>query len=311
MLALDRFLTDIEDYDIGDIIGHEYFAVVHSGLRRGTGERVAIKRLETPRYTAQEAFFVRELLILAENRHPSTLHLLGFNIFGRGSGPVIITPFMPHGDLDRMITAEHSGTPLPGWSPTVKSKCIFGIAVGMSYLHCRKVMHRDLKPANVLFDETFETVIGGFCFARVVTERDFRRTIGIGTRLFMAPEVFIGDSPDGTIAYDFPVDVYSYGVLLYTMFSADAPPKSATGQVIRNQFETLRLIASGLRYEKPAKVTPFYWELIQRCWEHDWRNRPTFTEIIALLLDSHEYAIPGTDMRELVEYEQRITSFQS
>jgi serine/threonine protein kinase len=109
-------------------------------VRRDTDERVAIKRLAPPSGAVNEKLFIRELLILAENRHPATVRLLGFTIFGVEKGPVIITPYTPHGNLAQMIKTERSGTALPRWSPTVKSKCVFGVAAGMSYLHSRRVM---------------------------------------------------------------------------------------------------------------------------------------------------------------------------
>jgi hypothetical protein len=42
---------------------------------------------------------------------------------------------------------------------------------------------------------------------------------------------------------------------------------------------------------------------------HDRSKRPSFLKIIEDLLASPEYAFPGTDMRELVEYEKRIRPF--
>jgi serine/threonine protein kinase len=126
----------------------------------------------------------------------------------------------------------------------------------------------------------------------------------------MAPEVFADDLDDDSVACDFPVDVYSYGMLLYMLFSANSAPKYATGGQPRSPQQLLMRVGRGERFEKPAKVTPFYWDLIQRCWEHDRMKRPSFPEIISLLLKSHEYAFPGTNMMELEEYEARVTSLQ-
>jgi serine/threonine protein kinase len=311
MASLDQLVINISDYKISKSLCGGSTGVVRLGVRRETGERVAIKYLHMPHCTAVEQAFIRELLILAEYRHPAILHLLGFTLFGGEGGPVIITPYLPHGDLAQMIRAERSGTALPGWTPTVKSKCVFGIAAGMSYLHSRRVIHQDLKPDNILFDQNFEPVIQDFGLARVVIESDPAGDWTIGPQLHIAPEAVGDRQDDGYVASPFPVDVYSYGMLLYMMFSASPIPTFTTGRVPRSNIQLLRSVENGIRYEKPAQVTPFYWELIQRCWAQDCNARPTFPEIIEFLLETHEYAFTGTDMRTLVEYEERITTFQS
>jgi serine/threonine protein kinase len=143
-----------------------------------------------------------------------------------------------------------------------------------------------------------------------ISERG-RFDIIIGTPLYMAPEVCGNERDDRSVAYDFRVGVYSYGMLLYMMFAGDQIPTFTTGVSPTSPHQLFGILGSGIRYEKPAQVTPFYWDLIQRCWAQDWNSRPTFAEIIGLLLETQEYAFPGTDMRTLVEYEERITTFQS
>jgi serine/threonine protein kinase len=311
MASLDQLVINISDYKITKSLCGGSAGVIYLGVRTSTGERVAIKYLRMPDCTAVEQAFIRELLILAEHRHPAILHLLGFTLFGGERGPVIILPYLPHDDLARMIGAERHGTALPGWTPTVKSKCVFGIAAGMSYLHSRRVIHRDLRPYNILFDENFEPVIQDFGLSRVVAEsHPFLEEIP-DPQFHIAPEAFDGLQDDGDVGYTFPVDVYSYGMLLYMMFSAHQIPKFTTGVSATTSYRCFNNVRNGIRYEKPAQVTAFYWELIQRCWAQDCKERPTFPEIIELLLDTHDYAFTGTDMRALVEYEEKITSFQS
>jgi serine/threonine protein kinase len=137
---------------------------------------------------------------------------------------------MPHDGSHQMIKTEFSDTSLPEWSPTIKAKCVFGIAAGISYLYSRRVLHRNLKPQNILFDQNREPVICHFSLARVVGVGDFPVDLGIAdTPLDMAPEVFANKC----VAYGFRVDVYSYGMLLYMMFAADEISRFTTGAVPR------------------------------------------------------------------------------
>jgi serine/threonine protein kinase len=314
-VPLAELTIDINDYEFDKHLAEGSFESAYSGVKKATGEKVAIKMLRKSPEAEEEQRFTRELQILADNRHPATLRLLGYSRTPAPDrdekGPILILPLLLNGDLERAIDAERSATSLPQWTPTVKSKCVFGIAAGMAYLHSRRVLHRDLKQGNVLLDANFEPVIGGFDLARVVAEGDLTRTMMVGSPLYMAPEV-VGEEPeDGIAAYDFPVDVYSYGILLYMMFCAGRTPRLEGGQPARSAQQLLTKVATGTRYQKPDGVIPFYWELIQSCWAQDWRKRPSFAQIIAQFRQSHEYAFPGTDLEALLAYEERVAPLPS
>jgi serine/threonine protein kinase len=135
-------------------------------------------------------------------------------------------------------------------------------------------MHRDLKPENVFLDGNFEPVIADFGRSRACVEGDFTRTMAErGSPLYAAPELFLDEPDDGTVAYSFPVDVYSYAMLLYMMFSPEPTPKFANGRMVRTPQMVMNGVANGLR---------FYWDLIQRCWAQVWSDRPTFPEIVSV-----------------------------
>jgi serine/threonine-protein kinase len=304
------------DYELVAKIGAGNFGAVYAGVKKSTGEMVAITCIKDPLLPEQQRDFIRELVILAQNEHPATLRLIGFSITpapGRTSelGPIHITPIMPNGHLDAMLKAARSGRPLPGWTPTMKSKCVFGIAVGMAYMHSKEVMHRDLKPENVFLDPNFEPVIADFGISRVCKDGDLSRTMGtVGTPLYMAPEIFGEETGPGP-AYDVRVDVYSFAMLLYMFFCPDTTLKFTPGQPPRSAQQLMMHVLSGTRFIKPDKIPDFYWELIQQCWAPAWGTRPFFPDIVNEFLRSHEYAFDGTDMKALEEYENRLISAQN
>lgn len=84
--------------------------------------------------------------------------------------------------------------------------------------HCHRfgVVHRDIKPENIFLDSRNKIKLGDFGSADWLGEQ--RTTTGVvGTPYYVAPEVVMG------IEYNEKVDVWSAGVVLYTML-AGIPP---------------------------------------------------------------------------------------
>jgi serine/threonine protein kinase len=75
-----------------------------------------------------------------------------------------------------------------------------GMAHGMAYLHRHKIVHRDLKTPNILLDERILPKIADFGLGRFVTDCEAvqKMTGNIGTPIWMAPELLVGDEYGGT-----------------------------------------------------------------------------------------------------------------
>jgi serine/threonine protein kinase len=158
--------------------------------------------------------FEREVQILGTVRHPALLTLHGCTRFVADllHSPAILTPFMSNGSLDTILKQEREGRTPSEWTRTRKHIILLGIASGMMFMHEHRLIHRDLKPANVLLDDRFEPKIADFGLSKFVEPgQTLYQSIPSGTALFMAPEIF-SDEP-----YDFKVDVYAFGILMYTI----------------------------------------------------------------------------------------------
>lgn len=91
----------------------------------------------------------------------------------------------------------------------------------VSFMHFRGVVHRDLKPENLLFttdDDNAEIKVVDFGFARLKQEKESLHTPCF-TLHYAAPEVLNGNSH----GYDENCDLWSLGVILYTMMCGRAP----------------------------------------------------------------------------------------
>lgn len=90
----------------------------------------------------------------------------------------------------------------------------------VQYMHGHGLVHRDLKPENFIYEEKKSTKLKmiDFGFARQFnSEKDEAMTHVCGTLYYMAPEV-LGGSP-----YTEKADMWSMGVILYTMLCGGVP----------------------------------------------------------------------------------------
>jgi len=118
---------------------------------------------------------------------------------------------------------------------------MLGIVSGVQYIHGQKIIHRDLKLGNIFIDGKFMVKIGDFGLAtKLEFKQECKRTV-CGTPNYIAPEVLEGKG------YHFGVDVWSIGVILYTLFYGVPPfeteDANSTYQRIRNcDYEMPRLM---------------------------------------------------------------------
>lgn len=100
-------------------------------------------------------------------------------------------------------------------------KLFYQIASGIAYVHSQNLAHRDLKLENILLQNKAKTVVKltDFGFVREFNPRNrkFLSTI-CGTTVYMAPEILKGEAYSG-----FAIDIWSLGVILYTMLYGEMP----------------------------------------------------------------------------------------
>ncbi|MBW2487811.1 MAG: serine/threonine protein kinase, partial [Deltaproteobacteria bacterium] len=92
------------------------------------------------------------------------------------------------------------------------------VAEALAYAHQQGVVHRDIKPANIIVLENDQIKVADFGIARVMSSSTKTETgIIIGTPNYMSPEQVAGKKVDGRS------DLFSLGVVLYEMLSAEKP----------------------------------------------------------------------------------------
>ena len=153
-------------------------------------------------------------------------------------------------------------------------KVAASIASGLSYLHSKNVLYRDLKPSNIGFDKNGEVKIFDLGLA-VILKPDKILTEYCGSPRYMAPEVFQRQP------YDYSVDVYSFGILLWQICSLQVP-----FEVVKS-FDLLKkkVIQEDKIYRPKIddKWKLYLQELMSCCWDANPDNRPQMSAVERIL----------------------------
>lgn len=243
---------------------------------------------------------MRESSILHGIKHPAVLKFIGINFSSFDEQeylrPTIITEYHPRGSLDKQLNAERNFTADPQWTSTKKYITLLGVADAMRYLHSLGIIHRDLKPQNILIDDNFYPRVADFGLARyLLNETDQSNlllTVDIGTPLYMAPELIVGGK------YGNKVDVFAYAIIAYEVVSGRIP----YAELKVNAYQFQHKICSGYRPLRVSSITDKMWSLLEKCWDNDPINRPTFQEIYTSLSTDFTYFGEQVDRNEIDDY---------
>lgn len=89
----------------------------------------------------------------------------------------------------------------------------------------KNILHRDIKPRNIFYGEQSGFKLGDFGISRTMSSIYSKMSMaGVGTIQFMAPEVYSG------YKYNHTIDIYSLGIVLYTLMNNNKPPLYQDGQ---------------------------------------------------------------------------------
>ncbi|KFB47609.1 hypothetical protein ZHAS_00015579 [Anopheles sinensis] len=145
------------------------------------------------------------------------------------------------------------------------------IADGMAFLKSKNVCHGDLAARNVLLCEKNVVKISDFGLARAYNYGGFYKKSG-NDRL---PYKWLALESMSHQIFNIATDVWSYGVLLWELFSLGVAPYP--GIPLDDSFYTL--LVEGYRMDRPRYATQKIYDIMCMCWKADPKLRPSFDNL--------------------------------
>ncbi|XP_069749742.1 ribosomal protein S6 kinase alpha-6 isoform X3 [Narcine bancroftii] len=198
-----------DGYELKEDIGVGSYSICKRCIHRVTNMEFAVKIIDKSKRDPSEEIEI----LMRYGQHPNIITLK--DVYDDGRYVYLVTELLKGGELlDRLLRQKF-------FSEREASAVLFTITKTVDYLHCQGVVHRDLKPSNILYmDESGDPEsirICDFGFAKQLRGENGLLMTPCYTANFVAPEVLMRGG------YDAACDIWSLGVLLYTMLAGYTP----------------------------------------------------------------------------------------
>ncbi|XP_036438868.1 LOW QUALITY PROTEIN: receptor-interacting serine/threonine-protein kinase 3 [Colossoma macropomum] len=260
-------------------IGSGGFGQIYRTKHTKWGIKIAIKLLHCKDSSASA--LLREADLMRHGGNPNVLRILGVY---KGHPPEeastqlgLVMEYMERGSLADLQRALNGPPP---WA--LAFRITHQIALGMNFLHQLDppLLHLDLKPSNVLLDDSLNAKLTDFGLAKVAQSasrmaRERDEETG-GTTSYMPPEAFQLSS----YTPSFSSDIYSYGILLWSVITGKEPYDSVISSLVRFRIpEGDRPDLTSVDSSQAAGLSELV-ELMQHCWDDNPKQRPSFMDCI-------------------------------
>jgi len=270
---IDRDI-DIESFNDLRFMTHGSSSYIFTAIWKN--QPVIVKMLQNEQLTNPVALneFEIECELLARIDHPNIIKVLGA---GKVPRPFLVLERLR--DVSSILDLEGSDT-----RPSMFRRRTFdyleiltmakSLADALDHLHTKMhgeamIIHRDLKPENlgIASDGTLKLFDFGLCRCvrkRSGTSEAYTMTGNTGSIRYMAPEVVLNKP------YNEKVDVYSFGVLIWTLARNKHPYRGMTMGEHR-----ARVIEGGERPKLEDGWPKDFRDLLTACWHQLGRARPS------------------------------------
>uniref|UniRef100_A0A8C7ZH41 non-specific serine/threonine protein kinase n=1 Tax=Oryzias sinensis TaxID=183150 RepID=A0A8C7ZH41_9TELE len=209
MLSILPIVQFSDLYELQEDIGVGSYSICKRCVHQVSAMEYAVKIIDKSKRDPSEEIEI----LMRYGQHPNIITLK--DVYDEGRYVYLVTELMKGGELlDRILRQKF-------FSEREASAVLYTITKTVDYLHCQGVVHRDLKPSNILYMDDSGNPdsirICDFGFAKQLRGGNGLLLTPCYTANFVAPEVLMRQG------YDAACDIWSLGVLLYTMLAGYTP----------------------------------------------------------------------------------------
>jgi len=258
------YAIPLDDVQTFELLGGGTFGSCYRGIYQN--KEVVLKKLNCN--MIQDEYFMEqfktEVSKLCVLQHPQLIDIRGVSIL------VSLA----------MVTEYVQGSPLFGllrnrgvtFDIAEKIRLAQQIAMGLAHLHHNGIIYSGLKTKNILINNNNDVVLRDYGFLCI---KDFvKKQGGVGTPQYTAPEVIL----EGESAHGFPEDIYSFGIVLWELFSGSTPFKGLMARQV-----IAAVTQKNIRPEEPLDCPVVMWKVMQSCWHPDPASRPDIDRLVKIL----------------------------
>ncbi len=211
-----RTSTRIGRYEVVGELGRGAMGIVYQARDPQIDRLVAIKTIsllvDDPE--AQQEYrqrFFMEARAAGRLSHPGIVTIFDVGEDPDTHSPYIVMEYVAGQPMSKLIAA-------PAKMPSRRAlRFAQQLAEALDYAHAQGVVHRDMKPANILVAKDGHAKITDFGIAKMNLANITHAGHVVGTPAYMSPEQLEGIAVDGRS------DLFSLGVILYTMLTGHRP----------------------------------------------------------------------------------------
>jgi serine/threonine protein kinase len=256
---------EVNGYVVTGELGRGSYATVCKAFHRPTRRNYALKISPISNLCDPQGVerMQREVNSMAHMRHENIVCLHDF--FWDELNFYLVLDICPGGALfDYILSRDRLDEPL-------SARIFRQICEGIRYCHSMGVVHRDLKPENILIDRFPHVRVADFGLCGFIRPNTMMTTF-CGSPLYCAPECLAKQNYSGTAS-----DVWSLGVILYSMVTGDNPWNSSNMAQMVNEIMMARYsipenISEGCRdlIGKMMRAVPEQRITVDEILEHPW-----------------------------------------
>ena len=261
---------------IGSKLGSGEFGSVHTGLWESPiGDLQVALKITNKADEQTRTAFLQEAAILGQFSHPNILRLVG--VVTLTAPNMIVTELMQE-ELKRFLLSLQTQHQQDVDYETIAPHFLSfsrQVASGMQHLAQRECIHRDIAARNILLTDKCVCKIGDFGMSRrLETESDYYKVKG-SHKLpikWSAPEAIFFKR------YTLKSDVWSYGMLLYEIWSMGRKPWP-----YEDNRSAVEKMARAANLPPPAGCPRSLYQLMVSTWHPKPDQRPDMNEVVSRL----------------------------